>query len=86
MSAPMISAFGKYSASATHSSPVEHPKERIRRAFGCRGGGGGENHWVPIERGPVRPLVAAGMEQRGHLRELAALKVMKDAFSTHAAP
>jgi hypothetical protein len=62
------------------------PERENAACVGCRGGGGGENHRVPIERGPVRPLVAAEMEQRGHLRELAALKVMKDAFSTHAAP
>jgi hypothetical protein len=32
---PMISAFGKYSASDTHSSPVEQPKERMRQASGA---------------------------------------------------
>jgi hypothetical protein len=52
---------------------------------GC-GGGGGENLRVAIERGAVRPLMAAGMQQRGRLRELAPLKVMEDAFTAHTAP
>jgi hypothetical protein len=83
MSAPTISAFGKYSASVTHSSPVGHPKERMRRASGA---GAAKNLRVAIERGAVRPLMATGMQQRGRLRELAPLKIINDAFSAHTAP
>ena len=39
-----------------------------------RRSGRSENLRVAIERGPVRPLVATGMQQRGRLREFAPLK------------
>lgn len=59
------------------------PERENAARVGC---GGGENLRVAIEHGAVRPLMATGMQQRGRLRELAPLKIIKDAFSAHTAP
>jgi hypothetical protein len=52
----------------------------------CGGGSSGENFGLAVERGPVRPLVATGVQQRGDLGELAAPYVVEEAFATHTAP
>ena len=61
------------------------PEENAAR-LGCGGGSSGEISGYRLSA--VRSaLVAAGMPQRGHLREsCVALNVMKRCFSTHTAP
>jgi hypothetical protein len=78
--------FGKVVGERNAFLSARAPERQNAARIGCGRGSSGENLRVAIERGPVRPLVAAGVQQRGHLRELAALYVVEDAFAAHTAP